>query len=346
MRRQLNTFAHCIFALIIYVLWWDKPQDVFTPSFVERSEAKETLSWAWDQGLNNKWAENEVLKGVIEKQQRANFAEWLKKSNKALAIPLGILSFIRLDFDFLLWRISCASNMTMLHIDRSLLRHHQDLETYLTSPLSIFSDNRGTDELALRLKLPIDRVQVTKLFFCIRSVNSPRQKDFQGVAQGFAVLVLANFLYGGLHALAWNAYFISRTQLILWRFSALAIMSWTFSLSITTALANNRVIPHWQKWVHQRGWAHDDIRTLLLKRPFDSWRKLPWFYQTSTFLVAFPLSLLLLAILISLIALGWGMLIGRVYLVVASFISLFNSPESIYDVSNRTGWLSYIPHIN
>ena len=42
---ELNTFAHCISTLLIYVFWWDKPYDVETHTFVESKSLDFAFLW-------------------------------------------------------------------------------------------------------------------------------------------------------------------------------------------------------------------------------------------------------------------------------------------------------------
>jgi len=46
-RAQLNTVAHCICALLIYLLWWEKPLDIDTPLKLRSQSATEFLAWYW-----------------------------------------------------------------------------------------------------------------------------------------------------------------------------------------------------------------------------------------------------------------------------------------------------------
>ena len=43
---ELNTFAHCICALLIYILWWEKPLDVDEPIVIPTTQTVEVSSLA------------------------------------------------------------------------------------------------------------------------------------------------------------------------------------------------------------------------------------------------------------------------------------------------------------
>lgn len=43
---ELNTFAHAICALLVYVLWWDKPLDVEQPTYIPIQGTKALYMWA------------------------------------------------------------------------------------------------------------------------------------------------------------------------------------------------------------------------------------------------------------------------------------------------------------
>ncbi|KAF4637087.1 hypothetical protein G7Y89_g991 [Cudoniella acicularis] len=57
---ELNTFGHCIIALIIFGAWWDKPLDVSYPTLVEGEAYQETLAWMWMRSF----PPSHLLKGV------------------------------------------------------------------------------------------------------------------------------------------------------------------------------------------------------------------------------------------------------------------------------------------
>src|SRR3569833_789950 len=60
---ELNTFAHAVCALLIYLLWWDKPLDVGEPTIIQSEKASEICAamMSIDSGIPNrtKWPDME-----------------------------------------------------------------------------------------------------------------------------------------------------------------------------------------------------------------------------------------------------------------------------------------------
>ena len=71
---ELNTFAHSLCALFIYILWWYKPGDIDDPFVIntERSEALRDLCAAqWTSGAVGKYYEAKEGRNGSETQQRS-----------------------------------------------------------------------------------------------------------------------------------------------------------------------------------------------------------------------------------------------------------------------------------
>ena len=128
---------------------------------------------------------------------------------------------------------------------------------------------------------------------------------------------LSGILYGGLHVLAWNAKFATDLQGGLWRLASCFIIG--FAPASTLVLLTEKVF-----------FAVVNVRTVRrksTKRVLESFFNL--MYRYKIWLVLFLLGLL---------AYLWA----RVYLVVECFISLFHSPDGVY---NLPPWSAYMPHI-
>lgn len=76
---ELNTFAHALCALFIYVLWWHKPKDVGTP-FVMRTERSEALrnlcASQWTSGAAGKYYEGQQLSTAADLEEQQDIDNW------------------------------------------------------------------------------------------------------------------------------------------------------------------------------------------------------------------------------------------------------------------------------
>ena len=124
------------------------------------------------------------------------------------------------------------------------------------------------------------------------------------VALTFSATALA---YGGLHALAWHAYFKSPTEQQLWRISACIVMGGMALILLTVKFAVRiiKTFAYLTNFIHLG--LDQEVHLLLLR-------------------------LLLLAYILA-----------RAYLVVECFINLAHLPAEVYDVPT---WASYFPHIS
>jgi hypothetical protein len=123
-------------------------------------------------------------------------------------------------------------------------------------------------------------------------------------------LNISSILYGGLHALAWNADFINTAQEHMWRLASSFVICFV-PLSTCVLLI-------------------EDLLTVGGEYKFKVMTKI------NRFMYRFYMWQIFLAL--GLGAYMWA----RVYLVVESFISLGHSPAGVYDLPS---WSSYVPHI-
>ncbi|KAL8833658.1 MAG: hypothetical protein Q9170_004144 [Blastenia crenularia] len=123
-------------------------------------------------------------------------------------------------------------------------------------------------------------------------------KDFR-ILIGFSVAAL---VYGGLHALAWNAHFHSPVERLLWQTSSCVVM---VGIPILAALV---------KINHIRGQYISGTTSTFLEKP------------------------LIVAIVVMLTAYA----LARGYLVVECFINLFNLPEEVYNIPQWSAYFPHI----
>lgn len=142
----------------------------------------------------------------------------------------------------------------------------------------------------------------------------------------WVVLISSSVIYGGLHMLAWNAPFQTKTEQILWRISSPTMMVYGvllrgFDLWDTYRYGNTGVkLP--VKW---NGNEKRDFA------PFVAKVLMGVIYLFQNFLVVVVSCATLLYLL------------ARIYLVVECFLSLFYSPPGLFRQPN---WGPYFPHIS
>ncbi len=138
--------------------------------------------------------------------------------------------------------------------------------------------------------------------------------------QRFVITVSVGSLFGVFHCAAWSFYFPSHTEMILWRFSSVAVV---FGLLAASHLPGAYLITHGHAlaWM----WHLQPMYPLVLKR--DPWR--------NSVLAEFILTMISCAGVISYI-------IGRTGLVVLAFMQLRSLPPLAF---HTVQWTTHIPHI-
>ena len=143
-------------------------------------------------------------------------------------------------------------------------------------------------------------------FFVKRSKDRPDTEDMLRLPIALAFSATA-LIYGGLHAMAWHAYFKSATEQLLWRISACVVMG---GIPLHLLIAKFYISTTW-------------------KHAYTTKKR----YRVLDFIIyQSPLGLLFSAYVLA-----------RAYLVVECFISLAHLPAEVYDVPS---WASYFPHIS
>lgn len=133
-------------------------------------------------------------------------------------------------------------------------------------------------------------------------------RDVGGLVVGM-ILWLANFLYGGIHAAAWNEHFPSVAEKWLWRASACYIgfcgglwVVLNFVVSSTPWLND-----FWEKWMDgEKKWWHNVILGTLV------------------------------------FVCGLSLMIARAYIVIEAFLSIRELPVEAYETPT---WAQVFPHL-
>ena len=159
---------------------------------------------------------------------------------------------------------------------------------------------------------PPSKNRMVDSFRAINKAMVKRCKDWPDTRDMVELPIAVTFsaaalIYGGLHALAWHAYFKSPIEQLLWRISACVVMGGMPLLLLSFKLDDRlrRTFRYLTTFIHRD--LHEFIYVVLMLLLFSAY------------------------------------VLARAYLVVECFISLAHLPAEVYDVPS---WASYFPHIS
>lgn len=341
---ELNTFAHAFCALLIYALWWHKPQDVEEPTLLQGEKEWEMCAFLC-MNCSQGGLETEVREGMAFGEPMVNGAYppmMLYRSDATATKPAfasdriinpetdsssfqgdsyprnppGEGPAIMLEHGESVYGFYCKHwEPNLISRSHETLRveppHLRRLELYSNATRSFNIVDRYINEATVcdsiphwPLDLNLDESDVLRLRY-----DPQRNTDikFSTVLLG---LILPGLLYGGLHLLVWKMPFASRAECILWRFSGIFIIS--------TGLGFKGL---------------NDFMTYVLESSLGD-------MESSLDPIVFILSIAF--VLLSWFTLCLGYLLARTFLVVECFLQLSRLPASAYETP---AWSAYFPHI-
>lgn len=322
---ELNTFAHCISALLIYIFWWDKPYDVELHTFVV-SDSLDLCFMLELEILNRIWR--------VPKMYVQHGSDGINQNAVAYISDSNGNCLVRADMKV------CdpsehGSATTLVHpslarFDLSSKIKMGDTGLYLSfessvsisAPLYRWADGHDWNGFWIAWSesgrpLPPKPITQTERWFYRRTAGSPDLDPhlFDHIRlearPTMSIVMTFTFLaYGGLHLLAWQYNFNTRSERFLWRISG--VTSASTGLVPLLLYIINLIDPK------TAGISGDSKAEVC-------------FYRGG---VVGLLSLLYLLVFFN--------IASRAFLVIESFIALPNSPLSTYTIPS---WTSYLPHI-
>ncbi len=334
---ELNTFAHAFCALLIYALWWHKPQDIEEPTLLQGQKEWEMCAFlCMNSGTTSGWGSVEARGGpefgtmvcppMVIKWAPAAAEEPASASNRIQTpgtysispeedryhrIAPGEGPAIMLGYGDVIYGfrskepwvpLASKASHEGIWIESPRLRR---LELYSNATKSFKTEHdflpgtRAVCDYMPNWPLDMDLGDCAPLTLWRDRSNSNR---LSSVLFG---LILAGLLYGGIHLLAWKVPFASRVERILWRFSGIFIISAGVGF---TGL---------------KGYYKAAVK---LSRELDGIYSIPcagfWYFCMSTTCL--------------------GYLLARTFLVVECFLQLSRLPASAYETLE---WSVYFPHI-
>ena len=318
---ELNTFAHAICALLMYLLWWDKPLDIEEATLIESDEklpAIALLCMVSEFGNKHKcdngcgctiYLKPIPLNGPIQedpskepKTPVGHFTLNVSRDLFGFRIPSHECMIMDMsDYNTGYQKMNYAKNKIRLRLSRGQVRC-LELASQAISRYGITTFNFNDKDGILQKYIP-DFPKLSGL-----SIESSFNVASLKFLLGFS---LAGCVYGGLHLSAWNASFPTTAQRHLWHLSGLVLIS-----SGPVMILRLRVEHLTKKWG-----VWDDSND--------------WYCCLATCPIAMLWYIGLL--------LGYGIyIIARVYLVVECFVMLWHLPDGVYNVPS---WTQYLPHI-
>lgn len=341
---ELNTFGHSVCALLIFLLWWDKPFDVAQPFLIvpnrkllamaalrrmatasadaSRSIQGLQIGTHFESSAAPAWPAVEIEMLDIKRDNYESGVEVEKAQDvpaEAIDLPPGShipgTCFQIVDFN--------ATTMVSVRVDTQIRTiFSRTLATKLRGE-SVRQDRQGSvasvrleahDLLRYRLAWELIREQGDRSFN-LRSLLKLLSRSRTNVPVTSAtnnkrlvesgVLGLAGAIYGGLHAVAWNAHFTTSAQQLLWRISACVVIG---SIEVSLAIF----------------WALNQLD--------DVFRLSGTVHEATWIMIFLSITLLMLAYVLA-----------RMYLVVECFFNLGSLPSEVFILPT---WSTYIPHIS
>lgn len=314
-------------ALIIYVLWWQKPFDVEEPTLIQGNQAVELFSYlraASDSHIRNLVDDPAEARRTGPERRRwmgRGGKTWLQGDGRfSVTVQYGPEKYNRTP---LYLESGAKVPGTDLYFDP---RADSPSTEYTFQPIAAAEADQARKSAARLLsKFPHYLGWHTELY-----VRPGRLSDFPPMMQlnnlklserlmTWGILIIAGLSYGGLHALAWNAQFRTHLEQILWQISSVSVMAFG-PLGLIAYLGRKFAL---------------DIsfpKPSLVDR-----RK-----NIDSCILAAITFLRFVTVRVIAPILGVLYMLGRTYLVAESYISLFHSPQSIYEVPSSS---AYFPHI-
>jgi len=328
---ELNTLGHAVCALLIYIFWWHKPLDIKEPQVLSGEWMPSFYAWMW---MASDIGEREIVFPRDAKTTyEFHYLSWvLEDEQKDIPQdqPVELSKSSRLfgfSFD-----------------DRTKKRRFGDEPARQTVHLSIEGVRRW--RLASVAKQIIDKPlselsQLLKLTLFLRenliaygeylapyipdwSFGLIEPRTVVDELQSILMLVMVGVVYGGLHASAWNDFFPTLQEQMLWRISSIAVMSFgtfTASFCVSLIIYNKYKDEHLLRWI---GTLISQVDTAT-----SGWGK-----GVDLIIYVFVMGLLVLSTLLY--------CSFRVFLIVGSFISLRQQPSGVYLTPS---WSQLLPHL-
>lgn len=323
---ELNVFAHAICALLLFLIWWDKPRDVQEPLLIRDEEALDICaimnSVSLEMVLHVRW------KPKFDDYSPNKYFEVLRPTKLTLKpLEYGPFAIGPYEHPYLKIRGSYWALIGSETLEHEIIitLDHRDINRLDRACRAARQDRIETANADTRYQpyAVLERVPNWSLSIK-RTINQMIDANWANLySREFFWLMLgltfAGACYGGLHLTAWFSQFPTDLQAILWRAASTTILLTGPSCALlVTQMAFT-------------SWEYD--RYLSLER-----RHSRYAAAVGAISVCIQWCGWLIPVVLSLL---WYTLC-RTFIVVGCFIMLTHIPESALQVPT---WSAYIPHI-
>jgi hypothetical protein len=337
---ELNVFAHALCALLLFWIWWDKPQDVLEPTLIADEAGLNLCAYlSLDPIPHSSPVASRFLTphfaSIITAASGRVQARWIPREPCSNAWNVVAPMDVAIDHrrDFHKDRLSFGPNrQPCLEVSGSFWELRpwywlkQDVLKLdsrdiwrLKRAYDLALANRELDGRPAVVDRCANMVQdcIDLLLLGVFGLPSGGSGQIVWLAGG---LTLAGGCYGGLHLTAWKCQFPSYAETVLWRAASITILTTgpsVIAFSLVLAIASALDTP--------------TVR---------------WLERRQAFLAADAFGSLMTVTMFETLALCWlwGLwyTLCRVFIVVECFIMLAHIPESTLEIPT---WARYIPHI-
>jgi hypothetical protein len=326
---ELSTAAHSICALLIYILWWDKPTGVGRPTLIS-GERMHGLCAAF---CFNTWFDGRRDCGLLELlpadgRWKAPPTTVLPCAQVVDTIPPG--AGLEPDKVYGLYDRQCVAGLQCCFADYEYDKRPFQHRLYMECSSRDIQRWRFTSDWLRPSRVEFDRLDRVNdrspdWPSALTSAGLDAIIDFDKTAiPVFIGFSAAGMLYGGLHLLAWTAPFYSSTHAVLWKVAAVNIAcSGIYGVALSASRVLGELRHHLQVRINRATPTRLSLalQTLVL-------------YGVSG--TAVTLSILFI------LAIPFY-LFSRAFLMVECFISLAYLPPEVFQ---QAEWSSYFPHIS
>lgn len=332
---ELNTFAHCVSTLLIYMFWWDKPYEVDSYVFIESPVRGLATSFAFDTPILGLLAKspNTSHRSTRNDRRADVLGSCLLKDESGIVLSHATYRFFEVrdpPDDAILLLPSLEDGTLQIPGTGFCLSFDSGIDTnweLYTSKSGIYGWRKVWQSWA-DLGFPLPSSQFPKVpgrtWRAHRSSNMDSGlKDLITTANEGILMPLIMTLtfgaYGTLHLLAWQYNFGSKVENLLWKIAS--IMTASTGVILLGMILGEEMKSN-QRYYHR--YSYDT--------------KTGYFWEKPGFKVHVAGRCLKgIGTLVALIN-----IVARAFLIVESLKALPNSPPSTYVVPN---WAAYFPHI-
>ncbi|KAI4177291.1 MAG: hypothetical protein LQ348_005847 [Seirophora lacunosa] len=371
---ELNTFAHALCTLVIYLLWWHKPLDIDEPTLLTDPRLFPLSAYMW---MTSRVSANGYVGYDIDGRLRDEFdCIWPFETPVPEDLLLKPRTFVTSGAQEPVYSDPSAtstpqyaqppySQRRLATLQYRVLKALASLHLYrIKRPPGLFVRRTAIDHLhpsdLIRWRLAHaaigrynlahdirERHSSSKMGTTLQSRVTLRQRNILFNIHSAHVVIgiaLSSLLYGGLHLLAWNITFPTRAEQLLWRVSALCVACNGILFSCWGRVASGEAVWSWLGTLNPN--SSEDDRTYpssnpdrhgVPKNPRRNSR-----HRYFRLLQLAPLGVLFLLSTAVMPLLWFSYVLARVYLVVESFKNLAHLPPGGFQTPT---WPAYFPHI-